>query len=294
MFLSRGARSTGSLACRFHYNVARTAEVGTNVQQDVAWWDRIQRLCYARVYERNSRAVCQANEAQKNNFVKGTGCKFSLNPEQVSRAQWTSLFTLQSKSMSTPEFIFRFPWMSKERKINRLFATEYVCPTEMCTPHFSLVLSRAFSSASNQEQSKRNPAAEVVKDQQNKGPLDEGEEQDPEPEKKQNKRTQLKKVFKEYGAVGVSFHVGISLISLGIFYLAVSSGIDMAAVLYKMGFSESVVQSKMAAGTSTFVLAYAVHKLFAPVRISITLVSVPFIVRYLRKTGLFKAPPPSL
>ncbi|KAG5836536.1 hypothetical protein ANANG_G00256350 [Anguilla anguilla] len=115
----------------------------------------------------------------------------------------------------------------------------------------------------------------------------------PEPEEpKPNKTQQLKKVFKEYGAVGVSFHVGISLLSLGMCYLAISSGIDMAAILFKLGFSESVVRSKMAAGTSTFVLAYAVHKLFAPVRISITLVSVPLIVRYFRKTGLFKPPRP--
>ncbi|KAL0978915.1 hypothetical protein UPYG_G00177750 [Umbra pygmaea] len=115
--------------------------------------------------------------------------------------------------------------------------------------------------------------------------------QPPEPEKSKPSRTeQLKKVFKEYGAVGVSFHICISLMSLGMFYLAVSSGIDMAAVLYKIGFSEALVQSKLAAGTSTFVLAYAVHKLFAPLRISITLVSVPLLVRYLRKTGLFKTP----
>ncbi|XP_010160353.2 protein FAM210B, mitochondrial, partial [Antrostomus carolinensis] len=111
--------------------------------------------------------------------------------------------------------------------------------------------------------------------------------------KKLNKSQQLKQVFKEYGAVGVSFHVGISLVSLGIFYLAVSSGVDMTAVLFKLGFSESSLQSKMAAGTSTFVLAYAVHKLFAPVRISITIVSVPFIVRYCRKIGFFKPPAPN-
>ncbi|NXG67771.1 F210B protein, partial [Hemiprocne comata] len=111
--------------------------------------------------------------------------------------------------------------------------------------------------------------------------------------KKLNKSQQLKQVFKEYGAVGVSFHVGISLLSLGIFYLAVSSGVDMAAVLFKLGLTESSLQSKLAAGTSTFVLAYAVHKVFAPVRISITLVSVPFIVRYCRKIGFFKPPAPN-
>uniref|UniRef100_A0A8B9CIW9 DUF1279 domain-containing protein n=1 Tax=Anser brachyrhynchus TaxID=132585 RepID=A0A8B9CIW9_9AVES len=83
--------------------------------------------------------------------------------------------------------------------------------------------------------------------------------------KKLNKSQQLKKVFEECGAVGVSFHVGISLVSLGIFYLAVSSGVDMTAVLFKLGFSEASLQSKRAAGTSTFVLAYAIYKLFAPV-----------------------------
>ncbi|XP_003253006.2 protein FAM210B, mitochondrial [Nomascus leucogenys] len=109
-------------------------------------------------------------------------------------------------------------------------------------------------------------------------------------EKKQSKTQQLKKIFQEYGTVGVSLHIGISLISLGIFYMIVSSGVDMSAILLKLGFKESLVQSKMAAGTSTFVVAYAIHKLFAPVRISITLVSVPLIVRYFRKVGFFKPP----
>ncbi|KAL2763536.1 protein FAM210B, mitochondrial [Daubentonia madagascariensis] len=109
-------------------------------------------------------------------------------------------------------------------------------------------------------------------------------------EKKQSKSQQLKKIFQEYGAVAVSLHIGISLISLGIFYMVVSSGVDMSAVLLKLGFKESLVQSKLAAGTSTFVVAYAMHKLLAPVRISITLVSVPFIVRYFRKVGFFKPP----
>ncbi|ELK04312.1 protein FAM210B, mitochondrial [Pteropus alecto] len=109
-------------------------------------------------------------------------------------------------------------------------------------------------------------------------------------EKKQSKSQQLKKIFQEYGAVGVALHIGMSLVSLGIFYTVVSSGVDMSAILLKLGFKESLVQSKVAAGTSTFVVAYAIHKLFAPVRISITLLSVPLIVRYFRKMGFFKPP----
>uniref|UniRef100_A0A8B9E781 DUF1279 domain-containing protein n=1 Tax=Anser cygnoides TaxID=8845 RepID=A0A8B9E781_ANSCY len=113
-------------------------------------------------------------------------------------------------------------------------------------------------------------------------------------EHKLNKSQQLKKVLRECGAVGDSFHVGISLVSLGIFYLAVSSGVDMTAVLFKLGFSESPLQSKRAAGTGTFLLAYAIHKLFAPLRLSITIVSVPFIVRCCWKMGFFKPPTPNL
>ncbi|KAG8519707.1 Protein FAM210B, mitochondrial [Galemys pyrenaicus] len=109
-------------------------------------------------------------------------------------------------------------------------------------------------------------------------------------EQQPSKTQQLRKVFQEYGAVGVSFHIGVSLMSLGIFYMVVSSGVDMSAILLKLGFKESLVQSKVAAGTSTFVVAYAIHKLFAPVRISITLVSAPLIVRYFRKVGFFKPP----
>lgn len=39
---------------------------------------------------------------------------------------------------------------------------------------------------------------------------------------KPSKTQQLKKVFKEYGAVGVSFHISISLMSLGMFYVLIS------------------------------------------------------------------------
>ncbi|XP_043088085.1 protein FAM210B, mitochondrial isoform X2 [Puntigrus tetrazona] len=62
-------------------------------------------------------------------------------------------------------------------------------------------------------------AADVQTDQVSSASGAEGQRSEEKPSKTQ----QLKKVFKEYGAVGVSFHIGISLISLGTFYLAVSS-----------------------------------------------------------------------
>ncbi|XP_016361146.1 protein FAM210B, mitochondrial isoform X4 [Sinocyclocheilus anshuiensis] len=149
------------------------------------------------------------------------------------------------------------------------------------------IQSRRSSTTPEKTQDERAASITQTQDQVSSVSGAEGQRSDEKPSKTQ----QLRKVFKEYGAVGVSFHIGISLISLGMFYLAISSGLDVTALLCKLGFSESVVQSRMAAGTSTFVLAYAVHKLFAPLRISITLVSVPLIVRHLRKTGLFRAGP---
>lgn len=47
---------------------------------------------------------------------------------------------------------------------------------------------------------------------------------------------------------------------------------------------------KLATNASTFVAAYAVHKVFAPVRIAITLSASPFIVTYLRRIGFLKPP----
>jgi len=104
---------------------------------------------------------------------------------------------------------------------------------------------------------------------------------------KLSKREQLKQAFKEYGATIVVFHVVISVISLGGFYLLVSSGINLMPILEFLGIGSSAIAEKVATG-STFVVAFAVHKIFAPARISITLGTTPFIVRYLRSKGLLK------
>lgn len=64
------------------------------------------------------------------------------------------------------------------------------------------------------------------------------------------------------------------------------SGLDVIWLLEKVSLADKF--PKIAENASTFVIAYAVHKLFAPVRISITLGSTPFIVRYLRNKGFLK------
>ncbi|KAF8781758.1 protein FAM210B, mitochondrial-like [Argiope bruennichi] len=107
---------------------------------------------------------------------------------------------------------------------------------------------------------------------------------------KVNQRTRLKQAVRDYGATIIVFHVAISLTSLGLCYLAISNGVDVVRILTYIGFSDSLISSKVAVGGSTFVVSYAVHKLFAPVRIGITLSVAPFIVRYLRRINWLKPP----
>lgn len=64
------------------------------------------------------------------------------------------------------------------------------------------------------------------------------------------------------------------------------SGLDVMALLEKINLADKF--PKLAENASTFVIAYAIHKIFAPVRISITLGATPFIVRFLRKKGFLK------
>lgn len=101
-------------------------------------------------------------------------------------------------------------------------------------------------------------------------------------------REKLKKAAKEYGSVLIAFHVGISLISLGTVYFFISTGVDVQQWIGWMGMSNADESTKIVAGASQFIIAYAIHKSFAPVRISITLISVPLIVRYLRTKGIMK------
>jgi len=58
-----------------------------------------------------------------------------------------------------------------------------------------------------------------------------------------------------------------------------------------LGSTSSAISTNVASGASTFVVAYAVHKVFAPFRISVTLVAAPFIVRYLRNKGILSIKP---
>ncbi|KAJ8729503.1 hypothetical protein PYW08_001084 [Mythimna loreyi] len=101
-------------------------------------------------------------------------------------------------------------------------------------------------------------------------------------------KEKLKRAVKEYGSTVIVFHVCISLISLGSCYLLISSGVDLVAVLKYFNISEGTILKAASSNAGTFVVAYTVHKFFAPFRIAITLTATPFIVRHLRNIGFIK------
>jgi len=115
-----------------------------------------------------------------------------------------------------------------------------------------------------------------------------------------SRAARLKRAAAEYGVVVPIFHISLALTSLGFFYVLVSAGVDFDALFALFGVdggdsagddgnengsSDSGRSSggNLVAGVSTFALAYAVHKLFAPVRIGVTLSVAPLLVKWTRK-----------
>ncbi|XP_046733999.1 uncharacterized protein LOC124404144 [Diprion similis] len=105
---------------------------------------------------------------------------------------------------------------------------------------------------------------------------------------KESRAAKLKRAVKDYGSTVIVFHVGISLMSLGTCYVVIYSGVDVPSLISYLGFVDDARIQNIVSNSSTFVIAYAVHKLLAPVRISVTLATVPFLVKYLRKIGVLK------
>ena len=71
--------------------------------------------------------------------------------------------------------------------------------------------------------------------------------------------------------------------------LFLCSGLDVVGLLSRLPhLGEKIASTDLGSGATTFVIAYAVHKAFAPVRISVTLACAPLVVRYLRRKGVLK------
>lgn len=65
-------------------------------------------------------------------------------------------------------------------------------------------------------------------------------------------------------------------------------GIDLKPITGIFNLENEQIEGILG-NSSTFLVAYGIHKLLAPIRLSITLISSPFLVKGLRKLGILKS-----
>lgn len=93
--------------------------------------------------------------------------------------------------------------------------------------------------------------------------------------------TTAKGLLKQYGSAYLITSISLSLVSFGICYVAVSNGVDMAALLGKVG----IQTSSSAETTGTVAVAYAIHKAASPIRFPPTVALTPAVAKFLGKGG---------
>jgi hypothetical protein len=98
----------------------------------------------------------------------------------------------------------------------------------------------------------------------------------------------MKRLIQNYGTTAIALHITLSLTSLGIWYSIIYFGIDVPHYIDFERFG--AVGNKVLASSGTFAVAYAIHKLTAPARITLTVFLTPALVNWLRKKGLIKKP----
>lgn len=86
-------------------------------------------------------------------------------------------------------------------------------------------------------------------------------------------------LLKRYGSAYLITSITFAIISFGICYIAVSTGVDMAALLSKIGIESST----SAETTSTLAVAYAIHKAASPIRFPPTVALTPVVAKFLGK-----------
>lgn len=118
---------------------------------------------------------------------------------------------------------------------------------------------------------------------------DNQQQQEIKEQKLLSKKERLKIIIKDYGITITIFHIGISLISLGACYAAVVRGIDLKPVIQSIFKLENEQVEGILGNSSTFLVAYGIHKLLTPIRLSITLGTTPFLIKRLRKLGILKS-----
>lgn len=94
-----------------------------------------------------------------------------------------------------------------------------------------------------------------------------------------SKGDQAKELLAKYGGAYLATSITLSLISFGLCYALISAGVDVQALLQKVGISTNATGEKV----GTFALAYAAHKAASPIRFPPTVALTPVVASWIGK-----------
>ena len=86
-------------------------------------------------------------------------------------------------------------------------------------------------------------------------------------------------LLKKYGVAYLATSISFAIVSYALCYLLVLNGIDVSALLEKVGIKATTVASN--AGTAG--IAYAIHKAASPIRFAPTVALTPIVAEWLGK-----------
>ncbi|KAM6595681.1 hypothetical protein CsatA_006205 [Cannabis sativa] len=98
-------------------------------------------------------------------------------------------------------------------------------------------------------------------------------------EKKKSKGEQAKELLTKYGGAYLATSITLSLISFSLCYVLINAGVDVQALLQKVGISANETGEKV----GTFALAYAAHKAASPIRFPPTVALTPIVASWIGK-----------
>lgn len=90
---------------------------------------------------------------------------------------------------------------------------------------------------------------------------------------------QAKQLLAQYGSAYLITSISFAIVSFAACYAAVSAGVDVGALLSRMGLSVSDTSEKV----GTFAIAYAAHKALSPVRFPPTVALTPVVAKWFGK-----------
>ncbi|KAM0037847.1 hypothetical protein Hdeb2414_s0013g00408041 [Helianthus debilis subsp. tardiflorus] len=103
--------------------------------------------------------------------------------------------------------------------------------------------------------------------------------EDEEGNGKKSKGDQAKELLTKYGGAYLATSITLSLISFSLCYALVTAGVDVPALLQKVGISAGETGEKV----GTFALAYAAHKAASPIRFPPTVALTPIVASWIGK-----------